>query len=72
MAEKVQNEKKISNAGAVAAARGIVKVEPKPSNGFTSKVIDFLEKIAVKLIHDSSHTHTQSSQLSAKISDPLP
>ena len=54
MAEKVENEKKISNAGAVAAARGIVKVEPKPSNGFTSKVIDFLEKIAVKLMHDSS------------------
>ncbi|XP_057727990.1 carotenoid 9,10(9',10')-cleavage dioxygenase 1-like [Arachis stenosperma] len=33
---------------------GIVKVEPKPSKGLASKVVDLLEKIVVKLFHDSS------------------
>ncbi|KAL5062284.1 hypothetical protein RYX36_024021, partial [Vicia faba] len=32
----------------------ILKVEPKPSNGLTSKAVDLLEKIIVKIFHDSS------------------
>ncbi|KAH1222980.1 Carotenoid 9,10(9',10')-cleavage dioxygenase 1 [Glycine max] len=43
--------KKMSGEG------GIVKVEPKPSNGFTSKVVDLLEKLVVKFLYDSSLTH---------------
>ncbi|KAL3537442.1 hypothetical protein ACH5RR_000808 [Cinchona calisaya] len=31
----------------------VVTVNPKPKNGFTSKLIDWLEKVVVKLMHDS-------------------
>ncbi|XP_027357106.1 carotenoid 9,10(9',10')-cleavage dioxygenase 1 isoform X3 [Abrus precatorius] len=44
----MEDEKKI------ITGEGIVKVEPKPSNGFTSKVIDLLEKLVVKFLYDSS------------------
>ncbi|KAK2992345.1 hypothetical protein RJ640_015433 [Escallonia rubra] len=35
-------------------AGGVVVVNPKPNKGITSKAIDFLEKLIVKLMHDSS------------------
>ncbi|KAF7836051.1 carotenoid cleavage dioxygenase 1 [Senna tora] len=38
----------------VGGREGIVKVEPKPSKGFTSKAIDLLEKLVVKFMYDSS------------------
>ena len=31
---------------------GIVQVNPNPNKGFTSKAIDLLEKLIVKLMHD--------------------
>ncbi|ESW05807.1 hypothetical protein PHAVU_011G211200 [Phaseolus vulgaris] len=39
------------------AEGGLVKVDPKPTNGFTSKVIDLLEKLLVKFLYDSSLPH---------------
>ncbi|XP_021890767.1 carotenoid 9,10(9',10')-cleavage dioxygenase 1-like [Carica papaya] len=33
---------------------GVVEVNPKPSKGLTSKVIDLVEKLIVKLMYDSS------------------
>lgn len=33
---------------------GIVEVNPKPNKGFTSKAIDWLEKLIVKLMYDST------------------
>uniref|UniRef100_A0A803NDM1 carotenoid 9,10-dioxygenase n=1 Tax=Chenopodium quinoa TaxID=63459 RepID=A0A803NDM1_CHEQI len=33
---------------------GVVQVDPKPSKGFTSKAIDLLEKLIVKLMYDST------------------
>ncbi|CAH2033461.1 unnamed protein product, partial [Thlaspi arvense] len=33
---------------------GIVSVNPKPSKGFSSKLIDLLERVVVKLMHDAS------------------
>ncbi|CAL0310311.1 unnamed protein product [Lupinus luteus] len=48
MADEKKKKKKIN---------GFVKVEPKPNKGFTSKVIDLLEKLVVKLFYDSSLPH---------------
>jgi len=39
------------------AEGGLVKVDPKPTNGFSSKVIDLLEKLLVKFLYDSSLPH---------------
>jgi carotenoid cleavage dioxygenase len=36
---------------------GIVVVKPKPSKGITSKAIDWLEKLIVKFMYDSSQPH---------------
>ncbi|KAJ0435367.1 putative carotenoid oxygenase [Helianthus annuus] len=36
---------------------GVVAVNPKPSKGFSSKAVDWLEKLLVKLMHDSSQPH---------------
>ena len=46
------DEKLINGSG--KGRGGIVEVEPKPSKGFTSKVIDLLEKLVVKLFYDPS------------------
>ncbi|KAI4323412.1 hypothetical protein L6164_023020 [Bauhinia variegata] len=50
MAEKGEEEKMINGR---EDGSQIVKVDPKPSKGFTSKVIDLLEKLFVKLMYDS-------------------
>ncbi|KVH97319.1 Carotenoid oxygenase [Cynara cardunculus var. scolymus] len=39
------------------AGGGVVVVSPKPSKGFTSKAVDWLEKVIVKLMYDSSQPH---------------
>ncbi|KAK2637048.1 hypothetical protein Ddye_031840 [Dipteronia dyeriana] len=36
------------------AGDGVVEVNPKPQKGLTSKVIDFVEKLIVKFMYDSS------------------
>jgi carotenoid cleavage dioxygenase len=51
---------------------GIVKIEPKPSNGFTSKAIDLLEKIIVKLFYDSSLPHHWLAGNFAPVKDETP
>jgi hypothetical protein len=51
---------------------GIVKVEPKPSNGFTSKAIDLLEKLIVKLFYDSSLPHHWLAGNFAPVQDETP
>lgn len=45
-------EKQKLNAG--VDPRSLVEVNPKPSKGLASKATDFLEKLFVKLMHDSS------------------
>lgn len=35
----------------------VVIVKPKPNKGVTSKAIDWLEKLLVKLMYDSSKPH---------------
>ncbi|EEF44631.1 9-cis-epoxycarotenoid dioxygenase, putative [Ricinus communis] len=42
------------NPSPVIASPPIVEVNPSPRKGLTSKVIDFLEKLIVKLMHDPS------------------
>ncbi|KAK7314248.1 hypothetical protein VNO77_39462 [Canavalia gladiata] len=61
----MEDEKKISGDE-------IVKVEPKPSNGFTSKVIDFFEKLVVKFMYDSSLPHHYLTGNFAPIPDETP
>ncbi|KAK4842159.1 hypothetical protein QYF36_016716 [Acer negundo] len=39
------------------AGDGVVEVNPKPQKGLTSKVIDFVEKLIVKFMYDSSQPH---------------
>lgn len=36
---------------------GPVVVTPKPKKGFSSKAVDWLEKLIVKLMYDSSQPH---------------
>lgn len=36
---------------------GIVSVNPKPNKGFTSKAIDWIEKLIVNFLYDSSLPH---------------
>ncbi|CAL1371696.1 unnamed protein product [Linum trigynum] len=53
MAEKIQEraeEKKDGNNGGPS----IVSVNPKPRNGFPSRLVDFLEKLIVKFGYDTS------------------
>lgn len=39
------------------SGNGVVIVNPKPSKGFTSKAVDWIEKVVVKLMYDSSQPH---------------
>lgn len=51
---------------------GIVEVKPKPNNGFTSKAIDWLEKLFVKLMHDSSQPLHYLTGNFAPVTDETP
>jgi hypothetical protein len=51
---------------------GIVEVNPKPSKGFTSKAIDLLEKLIVKLMYDSSQPLHYLSGNFAPVKDETP
>ncbi|XP_052193271.1 carotenoid 9,10(9',10')-cleavage dioxygenase 1-like isoform X2 [Diospyros lotus] len=53
-------------------AGGVVVVNPKPNKGFSSKAIDWLEKIIVKLGYDSSRPHHYLSGNFAPVVDETP
>ena len=69
-----EKEKKKSNGSGAGGEgiRGIVNVEPKPSKGFTSKVIDLLENLVVKFLYDSSLPHHYLSGNFAPVPDETP
>ncbi|PNX82146.1 carotenoid 9,10(9',10')-cleavage dioxygenase 1-like protein [Trifolium pratense] len=50
----------------------IVKVEPKPRKGFTSKVVDLLEMLVVKFFYDSSLSHHWLAGNFAPVQDETP
>nr|AAY21819.1 carotenoid cleavage dioxygenase [Suaeda salsa] len=52
--------------------QGIVHINPKPNQGFTSKAIDWLEKIIVKLMYDSSQPQHYLSGNFAPVVDETP
>lgn len=60
------DEKKGSGGG------GTVKVNPKPKKGVTSRVVDFLEKLIVKLMYDPSQPHHYLSGNFAPVPDETP
>ncbi|KAH9710185.1 Carotenoid 9,10(9',10')-cleavage dioxygenase 1 [Citrus sinensis] len=62
--EKLEND--------VVARNGIVAVDPKPKNGVTSKVIDFVEKLIVKWMYDSSQPLHYLSGNFAPVPDETP
>ncbi|KAK4591667.1 hypothetical protein RGQ29_016199 [Quercus rubra] len=64
-------EEKQKHSGGVAGG-GIVVVDPKPNNGLTSKVIDFVEKLIVKLMYDSSLPHHYLSGNFAPVREGTP
>nr|AFJ94680.1 carotenoid cleavage dioxygenase 1 [Vitis vinifera] len=51
---------------------GVVVVDPTPSKGFTSKAVDWLEKLIVKLMHDSSQPLHYLSGNFAPVRDETP
>ena len=51
---------------------GVVVVDPKPSKGFTSKVVDWLENLMVKLMFDSSQPQHYLSGNFAPVRDETP
>lgn len=62
--EKLEND--------VGARNGVVAVNPKPKNGVTSKVIDFVEKLIVKWMYDSSQPLHYLSGNFAPVPDETP
>ena len=64
-------EEKQKHSGG-GAGGGIVAVGPKPNNGLTSKVIDFVEKMIVKLMYDSSLPHHYLSGNFAPVREETP
>ena len=65
-------EEKQKHSGGGGAGGGIVAVDPKPNNGLTSKVIDFVEKLIVKLMYDSSLPHHYLSGNFAPVREETP
>ncbi|KAK4771698.1 hypothetical protein SAY87_032230 [Trapa incisa] len=53
-------------------AGGFVVVDPKPRKGLTSKFIDYLEKLVVKLFYDSSQSQHYLSGNFAPVPDETP
>ncbi|CAK9140388.1 unnamed protein product [Ilex paraguariensis] len=51
---------------------GVVLVKPRPTKGFTSKAIDWLEKLIVKLMHDSSQPQHYLSGNFAPVPEETP
>lgn len=51
---------------------GVVVVNPKPNKGLTSKAVDWLEKLIVKLMYDSSQPQHYLSGNFAPVRDETP
>ncbi|KAL4601068.1 hypothetical protein ACB092_11G245200 [Castanea dentata] len=51
-------EKQRHGDGGGGGGGGIVKVEPKPNKGLSSKVIDFVEKLMVKFMYQNNNNHS--------------
>ena len=49
-----EDKEKLLNGDGRGAGTGILDVSPKPQKGLSSKLIDWLEKLIVKLMYDSS------------------
>ncbi|KAL6963334.1 Dixin, partial [Sarracenia purpurea var. burkii] len=62
----VQNEEEKEMEG------GVVVVKPKPNKGITSKAVDWLEKLIVKVMYDSSQPHHYLSGNFAPVLDETP
>lgn len=56
----------------MAERGGVVVVNPKPNKGLTSKAVDWLEKLTVKLMYDSSQPHHYLSGNFAPVPDETP
>ena len=74
MAEEKQRH---GGGGGGGGGGGIVKVEPKPNKGLSSKVIDFVEKLMVKFMyqnnnHSSQPHHFLSGTFTPVVKRPLP
>ncbi|XP_057524031.1 carotenoid 9,10(9',10')-cleavage dioxygenase [Amaranthus tricolor] len=67
-----EEAKKLKEDMEVKDTHGIVEVNPKPSKGFTSKAIDLLEKLIVKLMYDSSQPLHYLSGNFAPVKDETP
>jgi carotenoid cleavage dioxygenase len=63
-------EKKQENG--VGAGCLIVEVNPKPQKGLTSKLVDYLEKLIMKLMHDTSQSHPYLSGNFAPVEETAP
>lgn len=50
----------------------VVEVNPKPQKGLTSKLIDYLEKLIVKFMYDSSQPNHYLSGNFAPVPDETP
>ena len=48
-------EKQRHGGGGGGGGGGILKVEPKPNKGLSSKVIDFVEKVMVKFMYQNNN-----------------
>lgn len=51
---------------------GIVEVNPTPKKGVTSKVVDYIEKLIVKFMYDSSRPHQYLAGNFAPVADETP
>ncbi|KAL6981231.1 Dixin, partial [Sarracenia purpurea var. burkii] len=51
---------------------GVVLVKPKPNKGLTSKAMDWLEKLIVKLMYDSSQPRCHLSGNFAPVLEETP
>ncbi|XP_044491231.1 carotenoid 9,10(9',10')-cleavage dioxygenase 1-like [Mangifera indica] len=68
--EKHQKREKMANDG--VADGGIVAVNPKPHKGLTSKMIDFVERMIVKFMHDSNQPQHYLSGNFAPVTEETP
>ncbi|XP_030474238.1 carotenoid 9,10(9',10')-cleavage dioxygenase 1 [Syzygium oleosum] len=69
---KYDEKKGSGGGGGGGGGGGIVEVNPKPKKGVTSKVVDYIEKLIVKLMYDSSRPHHYLSGNFAPVPDETP
>ncbi|XP_022734564.1 carotenoid 9,10(9',10')-cleavage dioxygenase 1-like [Durio zibethinus] len=68
-----EDKEKLLNREGGGAGTGILEVSPKPQKGLSSKLIDWLEKLIVKLMYDSSQPqHYLSGNFAPARNETLP